>query len=191
MTAIAGKITETLFASVIAALMLFFATAARAEFRTTTVELDDGAIVISGENATLAEIAQWIHALESVPGKAQALTASIKKAFPGSDVTIEIFRKGEVNFDEDKKLADMTVRGAILAGVIPPIESLDTGLAAAALNTVGFVTIDRAAFEILSDDEKERFFILTESPVVILSGTASSDRVSIRAGRVKGKVPLK
>lgn len=145
---------------------------------TLTVEAADGALLVRGpQPAVSAARADLDSAADETWTVAQVRTR-ISEQFPDRGIDLLSFNEAGAA-GKGVSRVEISVRRALLLGLLPPVESLPHDAAADVLNTAGMRSMPRQAWDAMSGGEQLVAAARGARPLAVLSGTKPNDAVII------------
>ena len=145
---------------------------------TLTVETSDGALLLMGSGDALADVQDYLAQHPNGTQTAAQIRTAIKTQFPDAGISITLFVLAGAQ-GQGVQRAEVSVRRALLRGLLPPIEGLPAESAQAVLSAAGFRYAARDAWDAMSRTEQLILAARDTGPLVVLAGTGPHDPVLV------------
>ena len=159
-------------------ILLLFPAAPRAQDAipelTLTIELADGAALLTGPSADIKAVEAAIASGDGAPWTIERLRAVIHDQSP--QLAAQYFIEADITGAGALRV-ELPLRRAVLTGLLPPMEFLSADQARSVLGDAGFFAVSPDEWRALS--EARRIAAAAKQPVAVFTGTNPTDTVIV------------
>lgn len=141
---------------------------------TLTIELVDGAALLTGPRADIDAVEAAIASGDGAPWTIERLRAVIREQSP--QLAAQYFIEADITGAGALRV-ELPLRRAVLTGLVPPVELLPQDDARAVLGAAGFLAVSPDEWRALS--EAQRIAAAARQPVAVFTGTDPTDTIIV------------